>query len=141
MRTIRKAETADKGFWFGLDRHLPEDEFERKVRDGQAYVILSDGAPAGLMRYGLFWDEIPFCNMLVIAPEHRGQGMGKALMSAWETEMAAQGYDLLMVSTQSDETAQHFYRKLGYRDCGVLLMDAPGREQPAELFFMKNIEK
>lgn len=137
MPTVRYAEEADREFWFGLDRHLPESEFERKVRDRQAYVILSEGAPAGLMRYGLFWDEIPFCSMLVIAPEYRGRGMGKALMTYWENEMAAQGYDLVMTSSQSDETAQHFYRKLGYRDSGVLLLEAPGREQPAELFFIK----
>lgn len=27
-----------------------------------------------------------------------------------------------MASTQADETAQHFYRKLGYQDCGSLCL-------------------
>lgn len=45
-----------------------------------------------------------------------------------------------MTSTQVDETAQHFYRKLGYRDAGGLLLDVPGYEQPMELFLIKAID-
>ena len=51
--------------------------------------------------------------------------------------MHTQGYDLVLTSTQSDEKAQHFYRKLGYRDCGGLGMDIPGHTQPMELFLVK----
>ena len=36
-----------------------------------------------------------------------------------------------------DETAQHFYRKNGYTDCGSLLMNIPGFEQPMEMFLSK----
>ena len=39
--------------------------------------------------------------------------------------------DRVMTSTRSDEEAQHFYRGLGYTDCGALLL--PG--EPLELFF------
>lgn len=49
-------------------------------------------------------------------------------MEWWEQDMHPQGYDMVMVSTQVDETAQHFYRKLGYKDCGGLVMDIPGHE-------------
>ena len=38
-----------------------------------------------------------------------------------------------------DEDAQHFYRKLGYKDCGGLTVDVPGYEQPMELFMVKQI--
>lgn len=39
-------------------------------------------------------------------------------MEYWEQDMKRQGYGMLLTSTQVDETAQHFYRKLGYKDCG-----------------------
>lgn len=52
--------------------------------------------------------------------------------------MKARGCGLLMTSTQVDETAQHFYRKL-IADAGGLLIDAPGYEQPMELFLIKAI--
>ena len=42
------------------------------------------------------------------------------LMEYWEKDMKSQGYGMLLTSTQVDEDAQHFYRKLGYKsskDC------------------------
>ena len=33
MITIRYVANEDKRFWFELDKHLPEAEFEKKVRD------------------------------------------------------------------------------------------------------------
>ena len=51
----------------------------------------------------------------------------------------AQGYGMAIVSTQVDEDAQHFFRKLGYRDCGGLTVDVPGYEQPMELFMVKQL--
>lgn len=44
-----------------------------------------------------------------------------------------------MTSTQVDENAQHFYRKLGYQDAGGLLLNSPGFEQPMELFLVKQL--
>ena len=44
-----------------------------------------------------------------------------------------------MTSTQVDEEAQHFYRKLGYQDAGGLVIRIPGYEQPMELFLVKDI--
>ena len=55
--------------------------------------------------------------------------------------MRSRGYDLVMTSTQSDEAAQHFWRKLGYRDCGGLTLPFPGHEQPLELILGKTLEE
>ena len=139
MFSVRYAGEKDRDFWLRLDRHLPEAEFSRKVRDRQGYVLLEAGRQVGLLRYGLFWDSIPFCSLLYIEAEHRGRGGGRALMGRWEEEMQAAGHDLVLTSTQADETAQHFYRKLGYRDCGGLLLHVKGREQPTELFLLKEL--
>lgn len=137
MTEIRYVTENDKTFWYTLDRHLPESEFGNKVRDRQGYVLLEDGVPAGILRYNLFWDNTPFCTMLFVEPEMQRKGYGRLLMEHWENEMKALGYGMVMTSTQVDETAQHFYRKLGYKDSGGLLLDIPGYEQPMEMFLCK----
>lgn len=139
MLMIRHVKQDDKSFWFSLDRHISETEFDRKVRDQMGYVLLEDDVPAGLLRYNLFWDNTPFCNLLYIAPAFQHKGCGKRLMHHWEQEMKALGYQLLMVSTQSDEDAQHFYRKIGYQDAGALVINISSAAQPMELFFIKAI--
>ncbi len=135
MYSIRYVNMEDKDFWYTLDRHLPDSEFELKVREGRGYVLLSDGTPIGILRYNLFWDNTPFCTLLYIASEYQRQGYGKKLMEHWENDMKANGYSFVLTSTQADEQAQHFYRKIGYRDCGSLVL----HEEPTELFLMKEI--
>lgn len=137
MMEIRHAGMADREFWFRLDAHLSEEGFAAKVRDRQGYVLLAEGSPVGLLRYHLFWDSIPFCTMLYVDAARQGEGFGRRLMAHWEREMKALGHGMALVSTQVDETAQHFYRKLGYRDCGCLMLDVPGYEQPMEMFLSK----
>ena len=139
MVEIRYAQMDDKEFWYSLDKHLPETEYANKVRDRRAYVLCLDGTPIGLLRYNLFWDNTPFCTLLFIDWAYQGRGYGKQLMEFWENDMRSQGYEMLLTSTQVDENAQHFYRKLGYKDCGGFVIDIPGYEQPMELFLIKSI--
>lgn len=136
---IRHVEIGDKAAWFRLDGHLPEDGFEEKVRNRQAYVCIEDGKIIGVLRYNLFWDLIPFCNLLYVDSDYRRQGYGKRLMAHWEEEMNAAGCGMVMVSTQVDEDVQHFYRKLGYKDSGGFVVDIPGYEQPMELIMIKGL--
>lgn len=139
MMEIRYVQLGDQDFWYGLDRHLPNEEFKKKVRDQQGYVLLVDHKPIGLLRFNLFWDNIPFCTMLFVEGSCQRKGFGKALMQYWEADMKSQGYDMILTSTQVDEEAQHFYRKLGYKECGGMLVDIPKHAQPMEMFFVKAI--
>ncbi len=136
---IRFVLPQDRAFWYSLDKHLPEAEFEKKVRDRQGYVLLAEDRPIGVLRYNLFWDNTPFCTLLFIEARHRKQGFGRALMERWENDMKTRGYGIVLTSTQVDEEAQHFYRKLGYKDCGGFLLDAPGYEKPMELLMGKHL--
>ena len=140
MIEIRYIRLDDKEFWFSLDKHLSEQEFNNKVRDNRGYVLLDDNKPVGLLRYNLFWDNTPFCNLIYINNECQGKGFGKLLIEYWENDMKSQGYGMLLTSTQVDESAQHFYRKLGYKDCGGFVIDIKGYEQPMELFLVKSIK-
>lgn len=133
---IRYVQGEDKAFWLSLDRHLVEAELDKKIRDRQGYVLWVDDRPVGLLQYNLFWDNTPFCTLLYVVERERNQGYGQALMTCWEKDMAAKGYHWILVSTQTNESAQDFYRKLGYQDCGGLL--AP--DQPMELFLCKTLQ-
>ena len=137
MLKIEYVTAKDKAFWYTLDKHLPESEFENKVRNKQGYVLFADDKPAGLLRYNLFWDNTPFCTMLFIEWKEQHKGYGKKLLSHWEQDMKTRGYGMVLTSTQVDETAQNFYRKNGYNDCGGLIMNIPGYEQPMEMFLSK----
>ena len=137
MFQIRYVSEMDRAFWFSLDEHLSEQEFVRKIRDKQGYVMFHGKEPVGLMRYNLFWDRIPFLNLIYIKESHHGKGLGKQAMLLWENEMRELGHKMVMTSTQVDEGAQHFYRKLGYQDRGALFLDGTPFAQAQELFMIK----
>ena len=122
-----------------LIRDTGSDLFDQAIFILRNDVLEEDGVPVGLLRYNLFWDNTPFCTMLFVDWPYQRKGYGRLLMEHWERDMKEQGYGMLLTSTQVDEDAQHFYRRLGYRDCGGLVLDVPGYEQPMELFLVKAI--
>lgn len=117
------------------DRHIAREALKESVTARRVLIAEKDGGRVGWLRWNLFWDNTPFMNLLYVLDGWRGQGIGKVLVNRWEGDMAALGYRKLLTSTQSDETAQHFYRGLGWRDAGVLLLPA----EVAELFFVKEL--
>ncbi len=133
--TIRKATTKDEGFLVENRRHISATLMKEKISKAQIYVAESNGEITGWARYGLFWDNMPFLNMIHVLASHRNRGIGSALMAAWEQDMKNNGHAVVLTSTQSDENAQHFYRKLGYRDCGVIMLP----KEPAELILIKHL--
>jgi len=140
MIEVRYVTNADKAFWYSLDEHLAETEFELKVRDERGYVICVDSKPLGIMRYNLIWDNTPFLTLICIADAYHGKGYGRHAMLSWENEMRRLGYKMVMTSTQVDEQAQHFYRKLGYKERGGIILDDTPLEQPQEMFMIKILE-
>ena len=137
---IKYVSKEDKEFWYQLDKHLPDTEFDMKIRDKQGYVVFENGEPVGLLRYNLFWDNTPFCTMLYIDGSKQKMGYGRAIMQFWEEDMKKQGFGMVMTSTQVDETAQHFYRKIGYKECGGFTLDIQGFEQPMEMIMIKPLK-
>ena len=131
---IRLAGESDLCFLAAHDRHIGAQELANVVRLGRV-VIATDakGAPVGWLRWGLFWDNTPFINLLFVLPRARGQGIARTLVARWEDDMRAQGYASVMTSTASDEDAQGLYRHLGYRAAGGFLPEG----EPYELIFTK----
>lgn len=139
MLSIRYVQEEDNEFWFKLDRHLSQCEFEKKIRDKMGYVLLENNVPIALLRYNLFWDNTPFLTMIYVQQEYQHKGYGRKLIEFWEENMKSEGYEMIMASTQVDEEAQHFYRKIGYQDSGGLIVNVSKFKQPMEMFFTKEI--
>lgn len=137
MFSMRYAAIQDKQRYLSVDKHLPEAEFESKIRDRRCYILEKDEMMIGIMRYHLFWDRIPFLTMLYLRDGFRGKGFGRQAMVSWENEMRVQRHRMVMTSTQVDEQAQYFYRKLGYKDRGSLFLDGTPFEQAQELLMVK----
>ena len=140
MFKIRCLSADDEAFWFTLDKHISEDELKLKIRDRRGYVICDDDKSIGVMRYNLFWDIIPFLNLIHLDEPYCGKGFGRQAITFWENEMRELGYKMLMTSTQVDEEAQHFYRKFGFKDRGSLFLDNTPFEQPQEMIMLKVIQ-
>ncbi len=131
--TTRLARGSDLPFLGEVDRHVPPERLADVVSAGRVMVVEVDGDVVGLLRWGLFWDQVPFLNMLWVLPDWRGRGVGTALVGAWERCQLASGHDLVLTSTMSSERSQHLYRRLGYVDSGALLLP----DEPAELILRK----
>ena len=102
-------------------------------------MYVQEGKVVGILRYNFFGDNTPFCTLLFVDSDNRRKAIGRELMERWERDMQSSGYGMVMTSTQVDEDAQHFYRKIGYKDAGGFVVDVPGYEQPMEMIMIKGI--
>ena len=132
---IRFAESDDFDTISNLDKHIAKKELISAINQKRVLVAEENGEFTGWLRFNLFWDNTPFMNMLFVIKPHRGKGIGLQLVTRWESEMKSLSYKLLMTSTLANENAQHFYRKLNYKDAGSLLLP----DEPLEIIFIKEV--
>jgi GNAT superfamily N-acetyltransferase len=133
---IRYAEKNDLPILQKHDRHISEMELKNSIEAGRVLILTHTEHLIGWLRYNLFWDNIPFMNMLYVLEGYRGNGYGRQLVDFWEKEMLKKRYKQVLTSTLSNERAQFFYRKNGYVDCGSLLL--PG--EPLEIILLKHLD-
>ena len=118
------------------DKHILEGLVKRKITEKEIFIFRNEqNQYIGWMRYNYFWDNTPFMNMIWIDEPYRSQGIGKEAVLYWEALMKEKGFGLVMTSTLANEAAQHFYRKLGYKDAGCLLLE----NEPLEIILTKTI--
>ena len=131
---IRLADSKDKQGVIKYDCHIPHNKVCECIRNQRVYVLCDEKKIVGILRYSLFWQTIPFLDLMYIDEAYRGQGYGSQMMACWESAMAAMGYPYVMLSTQEDETAKFFYEKLGYRRIGAFL---PPDQDADEIMYLK----
>ena len=117
------------------DKHISREELLNIIKLKRVIVMYEDERFVGWLRYNLFWDNTPFMNMLYLLDNERGKGKGRQLVEFWENEMKQKNYEFVLTSTQSNEEAQFFYRKIGYVDNGALLLP----DEPLEIILYKKL--
>lgn len=132
---IRYANESDLEILKKYDKHICEAELKNSIKENRIIIMLNSNNFMGWLRYNLFWDSIPFINMLYLLEGFRGKGYGKQLIHYWEEEMLKNHYKIVLTSTLSNEQAQFFYRKNGYVDCGSGLLP----NEPLEIILLKNL--
>ena len=135
--TIRTAVPADLDGIRNYDRHIPAARLEDCIRRGQVDVLEDNGKILGVLRWNLFWQSLPFLDLIYLDDALRGQGWGSKMMARWEENMASQGFRHVLLSTQEDELAKFFYEKLGYALCGDFL---PPDQEARELIYRKELK-
>ena len=115
------------------DIHISENTLKSKLESKEIYIVEDNNTIIGWLRYNLFWDSIPFINMIFFLEDFRNLGIGKQLLQYWENEMQQNGYKNALTSTQSNEEAQHFFRKMGYKEIGGFKYF----DDPYEIMFLK----
>lgn len=134
---IKVATENDKEFVMSIDKHVDDAGYSNRVYTKSCYIISVKNHRIGIIVHCVLWDHLPFINLIFIKEEYRNKGYAKQAIVCWEREMKGQGYKMTLISTQTDESAQHLYRKLGYVDCGGLVFHDTPFDQPMEIFFRK----
>ena len=145
---IELAQSKDKQKIAKLDSHIPLPRVGECIWNGQVYVLKDDSIKnggqnhrvkdpvVGVLRYSLFWQTIPFLDLLYIDEAYRNRGFGTQMMHKWETAMAIRGYKYVITSTRADEDAWKFYEKLGYHKVGVFF---PPEQEAKEWMYLKRL--
>lgn len=133
---INYANEEDFDYFVKRDKHILVSLVKRKIAEQEILILRNEQSQyIGWMRYSYFWDNTPFMNMIWIDEPYRSKGIGKGAVLYWESLMREKGFRLVMTSTLANEAAQHFYRKLGYKDAGCLLLE----NEPLEIILTKTI--
>lgn len=119
------------------DKHISAHELKNAIHQNRVFIMYIENQFAGWLRYNLFWDNTPFLNMLYLLEDYRGTGNGTVLINFWEKKMSEKNYSTVLTSTLSNEQAQFFYRKNGYKDCGSLLLP----DEPLEIILIKQLSE
>jgi ribosomal protein S18 acetylase RimI-like enzyme len=95
----------------------PRKDIQRKLRvQPEMFLVgLRHGTLVATVMAG-YEGHRGWINYLAVAPEHRLQGLGRAMMSAAERLLAAAGCPKINLQVRgSNKPAVDFYRSLGYR--------------------------
>jgi GNAT superfamily N-acetyltransferase len=93
--------------------------------DAMAFVARSAGLPAGCLAFDPFGDGVAELHKFFVDPAFRGQGVGRALMSAVLAEIGKSPTRTVLIHTTFYmESAVTVYESFGFRPC------PPFRETP-----------
>jgi len=135
MISLRRANSTDLDFLTEFTLAPSGPKREALLERSEVQIVTADHTPVGFLSFSILWGTLPFLEFIEILVSQRGRKIGATSVRAWEQEMRSRGFDLVLVSTSADSNAQHFWRKMGYVDCGALTV----RGKAAEVFLKRPI--
>jgi ribosomal protein S18 acetylase RimI-like enzyme len=115
-------ETAEAGLWRNGATRTTASQLAQLIETGEMAVATVDGEIAGAVRVHLVSDDTGEFGMLAAAPEHRGLGVGRALVQFAEQHSREQGMRAMQLELLVPRTWRHpskvfldgWYRRIGY---------------------------
>ena len=142
---IRIARLDDLDFAY-QDGYVPAEVLKRKIETHAALdpnciedIVIAEWNEkrVGYVRLEYLWSIVPYISLIQVLPEHRRQGVGKALLRFIETFLRDAGHEALYSSSQADEPEpQAWHRYMGFEECGFI---AGINEGAGEIFFRKSL--
>ncbi|MZG02192.1 GNAT family N-acetyltransferase [Streptomyces sp. SID5614] len=133
--TVFHVETAEDGFTlreaavdppltkvFPDDEDDSTDEGDQELRGGPIFLAVApDGSLAGFVSVAYArWNRRLTIEDIEVAPDHRGRGVGRALMSRAEEFARERGAGHIWLEvTNINAPAIHAYRRMGFALCGL----------------------
>ncbi|MFJ9923760.1 GNAT family N-acetyltransferase [Streptomyces rubiginosohelvolus] len=133
--TVFHVETAEDGFAlretavdppltkvFPDDEDDSTDEADQELRGGPTFLAVApDGSLAGFVSVAYArWNRRLTIEDIEVAPDHRGRGVGRALMSRAEEFARERGAGHIWLEvTNINAPAIHAYRRMGFALCGL----------------------
>ncbi|WP_058828230.1 GNAT family N-acetyltransferase [Haloferax sp. Q22] len=106
---VRKAVFVDEQ---GVDEELEWDEHDDPDAEAVHFVAYRSGDPVGAARLREYEPGVGKVERVAVLESARGEGWGRRLMDALETEARERGFDSLLLHGQT--TAEGFYHGLDY---------------------------
>lgn len=84
------------------------------------YAISVDDNLAGVICVRYPWLRGPYIELLGLAPDYRGRGIGKQVLAWAETEARREAKNLWVVASSFNHQALNFYQSLGFYPIGPI---------------------
>jgi len=86
----------------------------------ERYLARVAGEPAGFLMISMQGAFVGYIQLLGVAPEFRGRGVGKALIEFAEQRIFRETPNVFICVSDFNREAQGFYTKMGYQRIGEL---------------------
>ena len=133
---IRFAKKKDIEQIMTLEHLLDSESLKEKIRRKEIIVCLDNSNVTGMLRFNWFWDMFPFINLLWVVEDSRKKNIGSKLVDFLIHFTKGKNNDAIFTSTQANEGAQHFWRKIGFTDSGGFTF----KKEPFELIMIKHLK-
>jgi len=104
----------------GASREEMERYFRSLLNSGEAFVALLGREVVGFVTIKTDFLRGGYIRRLAVKKEHRGQGIGKRIMTFVEDYIHASYPNVFLCVSSSNLRAQSFYESLGYQMVGEL---------------------